>query len=76
MNFKFYLPTKVVFGSGCIAKNRNLLASLGRKALIVTGARSSKANGSLKDVIEALGSENRDYVIYDKALPNPTIDCV
>lgn len=52
------------------------LASLGTKALLVTGKSSSKKNGSLSDVEEALNSQGREYCIFDKIEENPSIETV
>ncbi|AFM41600.1 alcohol dehydrogenase, class IV [Desulfosporosinus acidiphilus SJ4] len=73
---KFYMPTKVIMGEDCIIKNCELLTTLGRKALIVTGAKSSKMNGSENDVKIALESIGIQYEVFDKVMSNPTIDCV
>ena len=43
--FTYYMPTKVFFGKGCIAQSGEVLADLGRKALLVTGRHSAKVNG-------------------------------
>lgn len=75
MNLLFHMPTRVIMGEGCIRKNAGVLASLGQKALIVTGARSALANGSLDDVTAALTAEGREYAIYNKVMSNPTISC-
>lgn len=76
MELNFYMPTKVVMGRECIARNAGLFSQLGSRALIVTGVRSAKMNGSADDVIRALTEVGISYVIYDKVMSNPTIDCV
>lgn len=76
MNVNFYMPTKVIMGVGCVINQKELMKSLGSKAIIVTGKNSAKENGSLADVIKALESMEIAYVIYDKVMSNPTIDCV
>ena len=48
----------------------------GSRALIVTGRRSSKINGSLADVTEALEREGREYVIFDRVEENPSVETV
>lgn len=75
MNLQFYMPTKVVMGKDCVRQNTAQLAAFGTKALIVTGAHSAKANGSLDDVIAALRENGREYAVYDKVMANPTIAC-
>ena len=63
-------------GENCINDQYKLLAPLGKKALIVTGTKSAKANGSYEDVLKALAANGQDYVLYDKVMANPTDVCV
>jgi alcohol dehydrogenase class IV len=69
----FFMPTKIVIGKGCIIENSHIFSSIGTKALIVTGKKSAKMNGSEKDVIDALKKRNIPYVIFDKAESNPSM---
>lgn len=75
MNFQFYMPTRLIMGEDCIKNNGEVIASLGKKALIVTGAHSAEKNGSLKDVTEVLNKNNQEYVVFNRVMSNPTIDC-
>lgn len=75
MNYKYHMPTKVFCGENCILNNRDVFKSLGEKALIVTGKRSAKMNGSEKDVKAVLDAIGIDYVIFDQVMSNPTIPC-
>ncbi len=72
----YYMPVKVYEEKDCVAKHAEELASFGRKALIVTGAHSAKANGSLDDVINALKSEKTEYAIFDKVEENPSVETI
>lgn len=72
----YYNPTRFIFKKGCVAENAPLLASFGKKALIVTGRRSAKACGALDDVTAALLSQGVKYVLFDEAINNPTIQVV
>lgn len=72
---QYYMPTKVIMGEKCIVDNSHLLKPYGNKAMIVTGRRSAKLNGSQDEVILALEAEGIDYIIYDKVMSNPTIEC-
>jgi alcohol dehydrogenase class IV len=76
MKLDYYMPTKIVTGENCIFENRNLLVGLGKKALIVTGKNSARANGSLADMVRALEANGQAYTLYDKVMSNPTVDCV
>lgn len=75
MNITYQMPTKVIMGEGCVRANAALLAEMGKKALIVTGACSAKANGSQDDVLAALTQNGQSYAVYDKVMSNPTIAC-
>ncbi len=76
MNLQFFMPTRIIMGEDCIVENADVLKKMGKKALIVTGSRSAKVNGSLEDVLKALNSNGQPSVIFDKVMSNPTIDCV
>lgn len=75
MNYKYYMPTRVIMGNNCILENKDIFRTLGKKALIVTGAHSAKANGSEKDVKTALDAVGISYVVFDQVMSNPTISC-
>lgn len=72
----FYMPTKVHLEKGCVKKHTKELTSLGTKALIVTGRSSSKKNGSLSDITNALTSEGVLYIIFDEVEENPSVETV
>jgi alcohol dehydrogenase class IV len=76
MSNKYYMPTRVILGEDCISEHSQLFATLGKKALIVTGAQSAKRNGSENDVKAALDSVGISYLVFDKVMSNPTIACV
>ncbi len=76
MNVNFYMPTKVIMGLGCVINQKESMRGLGKKAMLVTGKNSAKANGSQEDVIQVLTGMGIDYVVYDQVMSNPTIDCV
>lgn len=76
MNINFYMPTKVLMGKGIVINSANVLKEYGKKALIVTGKHSSKANGSLEDVKEALRLAEIKYEIFDKIEENPSLETI
>ena len=49
-NMQLYMPTKLYSEKECVKKHGEELASWGTKAMIVTGRKSSRVNGSLADV--------------------------
>lgn len=73
---KFYMPVKVFQEEDCVRNHKEELADLGNRALIVTGRHSAKINGALQDVEEALKSQEKEYVIYDKIEENPSVETV
>lgn len=73
---QIYMPTNVYSENNCVINHKKELASLGNKALLVTGKHSSQANGSLEDVKQALQEEGTAYVVFDKIEENPSIETV
>jgi len=74
--FSFRMPTKVIWGQGCIEQNKAELTSLGKKVLIVTGKKSAKLSGALDDVITSLASVNINYIVFDEVEENPSLETV
>lgn len=71
----FYLPTKIYSERDCVKKYGQEWASLGKKALIVTGKSSAK-NGALEDVTSVLKEQQVEYCIFDETEENPSIEMV
>lgn len=76
MVLKFFMPTKVFLGKDCMIENAVQLKTLGKKAFIVTGKSSAKANGSLACVQAALEAGGIAYSVFDRILSNPSIELV
>ncbi|MFV0314726.1 MAG: iron-containing alcohol dehydrogenase family protein [Anaerotignum sp.] len=74
--FKFFMPTDTFFGRGCVLAKRDVLLSMGSKAMLVTGRNSAKKNGAQKDVTEALDTLNIPWVLFDEIEENPAIETV
>jgi len=71
MNYKFFMPTRVYFGSGSL-ENLGTMQLPGKKALIVISAGSSmKKNGYLDRVEKLLKKNGAESIVYDKIQPNP-----
>jgi len=71
MSQVFFLPTRVFSGTDCLKTHADTLATLGTKALIVTGKNSAKTTGAGPDVEAALASQGIPFVLYDGIPPNP-----
>jgi len=71
MNFDYYIPTKILFGTGKL----NQLATEplpGSKALIVISSGTSMRKfGYLERLEGVLAQQDVESVVYDKILPNP-----
>ncbi|AEH50399.1 iron-containing alcohol dehydrogenase [Pseudothermotoga thermarum] len=74
--FSVYLPTRIIFGVGSLEKLPELVSNLGKKAMIVTGRKSTKQTGLLDRVISLLKKAEIEAVVYDKIQPNPISDHV
>lgn len=76
MKLVFSIPTKLVMGADCVRENAGMLACFGKKALLVTGARSAKINGAQDEVTAALARNGQSWKLFDRVPANPTVDCV
>jgi NADP-dependent alcohol dehydrogenase len=56
-NFNFYNPTRIVFGEGQVAKLDELVPEQAR-VLVLFGGQSARKNGTLDEVITALGNRH------------------
>ncbi len=73
---KYRMPTPLFEERDCVKNHAEDLASLGGKALIVTGRHSAAANGSLSDVQEALNSQGVSYAVFSEIEENPSVETV
>ena len=71
-----YTPTLIYSEKNCVRNHSKELAATGKKAMIITGKKSSRVNGSLDDVISALKEEGRQYIIFDDVEENPSVETV
>ncbi|MEY8391872.1 iron-containing alcohol dehydrogenase [Lachnospiraceae bacterium] len=73
---QIYMPTNIYSERNCVRNHKRELASLGKKALLVTGKHSSRRNGSLEDVETALQEEKVPFVLFDGIEENPSVETV
>lgn len=73
---RFHIPVKVFDENDCVRKHSGEIAAFGKKALIVSGRNSARANGSLDDVIEALRNEAVEYRLFSDVEENPSVETV
>ncbi len=71
MNFNFYMPANLVFGSGEL-NNLAKHTLPGTKAMIViSNGKSTRANGYLDRLTEQLDRADKQYAIFDGIEANP-----
>ncbi len=73
---RFYVPTDIYVEKDCVKNHAKDLLAVGKRALIVTGHSSAKANGSLNNVTEVLNNGGVAYQIFDEVEENPSTDTV
>ena len=76
-DFKYFTPTKVVFGKNTEAKVAELIEEFGgTKVLIHYGGGSVVRSGLLKKVTDTLDAAGISYVTLGGAVPNPRLSLV
>lgn len=75
MGFRYYLPTRILFGAGALDKLAKAALPAG-KALLITGGASTTRLGYVDRVCAALTAGGHESVIYRDVQPNPTIEGV
>ncbi len=75
-NFTIYNPVKLHFGSGVRSGLGKAAGAFGKKALLVYGKGSVKANGAYSECTAALGQAGINLFEYGGIKPNPVIEDV
>ena len=76
-NFKYYTPTKVIFGKNTESKVADLIKEFGgTKVLVHYGGGSVVRSGLLKRVTDTLDASGINYVVLGGAVPNPHLSLV
>ncbi len=71
-----YLPTKIIFGSGCVTRLGAEVRRLGRRVVLVTGSHSARQTGLLDKVTRDLENNGLEVCIFDKVVSNPRASTV
>ena len=71
INFNYFLPVNIAFGSGKVLETGELTKPYGKKALIVTGRSSAKKSGLYDKVANSLSKAGIDHILFDKVAQNP-----
>lgn len=73
---KFYMPVKLYQEVNCVRNHASEIASLGSRAVLVTGGSSSRKNRSLSDVEAVLDDSGIPFTLFDGVEQNPSTDTV
>ena len=73
MDFRFFMPAKLLVGDDVVRQNAPLLKDLGSRCLLVTGKNSARLSGALDDVTAALNSQGIPWAVFDGIGQNPLL---
>ncbi|MEM0023362.1 MAG: iron-containing alcohol dehydrogenase [Thermofilaceae archaeon] len=76
MRFTFEQSGKIVFGRGTLPEVGRYAASLGSRALLVTGRSFAASSGLLQRLVDSLREANMDVVVFPEVEPNPSLKTV
>lgn len=76
MAFIYSMPTDIYFGRDVILKNDEAFSKFGSRALVVTGKRSAKKNGSYDDIKQVLANTGIDHILFDEVEENPSLETI
>ncbi|MBQ4353419.1 MAG: iron-containing alcohol dehydrogenase [Clostridia bacterium] len=71
MDFSTHKHVKIIAGRGAVKKNAAVFASLGKRAMIVSGRTSADKCGAMNDVAEVLQSVGCTYIRMNAVPENP-----
>ena len=75
-NFVFHNPTKIIFGQDALGQTGEQTASVGTKALLVSGRGSLKGLGIYQAVHQSLRQAGIEVIEHAGVQPNPTVSHV
>ncbi|MDO4975738.1 MAG: iron-containing alcohol dehydrogenase family protein [Eubacteriales bacterium] len=73
---RFFLPSDIYVEKNCVLNHKKDILAMGKRAFIVTGRHSAKANGSLDDVLSILKEGHVAYEIFSEVEENPSVETV
>lgn len=76
MKFESYNPTRLIFGAGVLDRLGEITANQGKKALIVTGGKSVKRNGTFDRATASLKNAGVAWAECSGVEPNPRLTTV
>lgn len=76
MDFSFYNPTNLIFGSGKLDELGNQTMPGKKAMLLISNGKSTRANDSLDRTIKQLKKVDVEVVVFDKIMENPLKDVI
>lgn len=76
IRYDFTAPQKIVFGWGRRREVGTLARSLGRRALVISGAPALAESGALAEITEAAGKEGVETVFLETIVHEPEVEDV
>lgn len=71
--FNFYMPTRILFGKGALSKLRKQRMPGKRALIVISSGKSTRSNGYLARVEEALAAAGVESFVFDQILANPVV---
>ena len=75
-DFVFYNPTRIIFGRGTLAQAGGQAATLGSKAMLVSGRESLQKLGVYQNVFQSLRQAGIEVIEHEGVQPNPILSHV
>jgi len=75
-SIEYLMPVNIQFGPNRIEEAGDLVARLGKNALLVTGKKAMKKSGVTDRLISSLQDSSVKVTVFDEIFPNPTDDLV
>lgn len=72
-DFRFFIPTEVIFGRQSVEKTGECAAKFGKRAFLVYGKASAVKSGLISQVTKSLNGAGVEYCLFGGANPNPTL---
>ena len=78
MDFKCYVPIRIIFGKGSIKKIAQYTARNGSRVLFITGKRHLKETGVLENILQSFEKTNKieKVIHFNNVRENPSVEQV
>lgn len=74
--YSYFIPTVNLMGAGCVSEVGKQARNIGGSKALVVSDKLLVEIGTTGNVVKLLQNENIDVVVFDGALPNPTVENV